>query len=306
MSEASLRAGVRPSARLKRRGVECDWENGRTRARVGADCDLSCETGLVADGNPPAAPVEGSPQMANGDGVRVSRRYAPSGRRHRLRGLAQETEALPEGLRMTGLEDRLRKVVGVTDIVVELGAEGLEGIRVRLSEGAEESEVLEEIRRILVAYGLKSSGRRGRGTQAIPPLELGIEMPLLDEEAPDDGSSRESESGAVSGSLPKATIRPIEGRLVARLEDGYRTVEASAEATPLGATEAMIRVTAEWRGARIPHRIAVDRLDIDGTDVVVLVARRDNDVVSASSVVDPDLAAALAEAAFSIMDRLES
>lgn len=206
---------------------------------------------------------------------------------------------------MTGLEDRLRKVVGVTDIVVELGAEGLEGIRVRLSESAEESEVLEEIRRILVAYGLKATGRRGRGAQAIPPLELGIDMPPPDAEALEDPVLSEPDSEGVSESLPSANILPIDGRLVARLEDGSRTVEATAEATPLGATEAMIRATADWRGARIPDRIAVDRLDIDGTDVVVLVARRDDLVVSASSVVAPDLAAALAEAASAIMDRLE-
>lgn len=206
---------------------------------------------------------------------------------------------------MTGLEDRLRKVVGVTDIVVELGAEGLEGIRVRLSEGAEESEVLEEIRRILVAYGLKATGRRRRGAQAIPPLELGIEMPLPDEEAPGDRIPAEPDSEDLSGSQPSASILPVDGRLVARLEDGTRTVEATAEATPLGATEAMIRATADWRETRIPDRIAVDRMDIDGTDVVVLVARRDDLVVSASSVVAPDLAAALAEAASSILDRLD-
>lgn len=206
---------------------------------------------------------------------------------------------------MTGLEDRLRKVIGVTDIVVELGAEGLEGIRVRLSEGAEESEVLEEIRRILVAYGLKATGRRGRGAQAIPPLELGIDMPPPGEEASEGAVLAEPASENVSDPQPSARILPIDGKLVARLEDGSRTVEATAEATPLGATEALIRATADWRGAQVPDRIAVDRLDIDGIDVVVLVARRDDLVVSASSVVAPDLAAALAEAAAGIMDRLE-
>ncbi len=200
---------------------------------------------------------------------------------------------------MTGLEDRLRKVAGVTDIVVELGAEGLAGIRVRLSEGAEESEVLEEIRRILVAYGLKATGRRNRATQAIQPLELGIDMPSPGEVVP-HGSDPVDTSAP-----PTATILPIDGKLIARLEHGDRRVEATAEATPLGATEAMVRATAEWRGTRVPDRIAVDRLDIDGADVVVLVARRGDLVVSASSVVAPDLAAALAEAATSIMDRLD-
>ena len=243
--------------------------------------------------------------MADGDGIRFVRRHTRPGGRHRVPGLAQAPEACPGGVGMTGLEDRLRKVVGVTDIVVELGAEGLEGIRVRLSEGAEESEVLEEIRRILVAYGLKATGRRGRRAQAIPPLELGIDMPPSGEAGPEDAVLAAPASENVAEPQPSASILPIDGRLVARLEDGSRTVEATAEATPLGATEAMIRATADWRRARVPDRIAVDRLDIDGIDVVVLVARRDDLVVSASSVVAPDLAAALAEAAAAIMDRLE-
>lgn len=165
--------------------------------------------------------------------------------------------------------------------------------------------MLEEIRRILVAYGLKATGRRSRGVQAIPPLELGIDMSTPGGAAPEDPVLTDPGSEEVADSMPSASILPIDGRLVARLEDVSRTVEATAEATPLGATEAMIRATADWRGARIPDRIAVDRLEIDGTDVVVLVARRDDLVVSASSVVAPDLAAALAEAASAIMDRLE-
>lgn len=56
---------------------------------------------------------------------------------------------------MTGLESRLQAVEGVKSIELELGEEGLEGITVRLVEGADEVSVLEGIRRLLVAYGTK-------------------------------------------------------------------------------------------------------------------------------------------------------
>lgn len=210
---------------------------------------------------------------------------------------------------MTGLEDRLRKVAGVTDIVVELGDEGLRGIRVRLTEGAQEGDVLEEIRRILVAYGFKATGRRGRGPVPIPSLELGLEPdpePAKAPEPPAPTADVPPEPAVERRSMPRSVIMPVNGRLVARVTDGYRTVEATAEATPLGASEAMIRATAEWRGSRIPSRIAVDRLDIDDADVVILVARRDESVVSAASVVSGDLAGALAEASASILDRLDA
>ncbi len=56
---------------------------------------------------------------------------------------------------MTGLESRLQAVEGIKSIELELGEDGLEGITVRLVEGADEVSVLEGIRRLLVAYGTK-------------------------------------------------------------------------------------------------------------------------------------------------------
>jgi hypothetical protein len=48
---------------------------------------------------------------------------------------------------MTGLRNRIQAVEGVESIELELGDEGLEGITVRLAEGADEVAVLEGIRR---------------------------------------------------------------------------------------------------------------------------------------------------------------
>ncbi len=263
---------------------------------------------MVAVRKQTAATVERSCEMENGNGLRGTRGTAECLRRHRLRRLAEKT-ATGTGIDvavMTGLEDRLRKVAGVTEIIVELGDEGPRGIRVRLTEGAQEGDVLEEIRRILVAYGLKATGRRGHNASSIPSLELGADSSSSEPESSVHAVVRPpDEPGRTHQPRPTAVIAPINGRLVAKLTDGYRTVEATAEATPLGASEAMIRALAEWRGSRIPSRIAVDRLDIDDADVVVLVARRDDTVVSAASVVSDDLAGALADAASSILDLLD-
>ena len=75
---------------------------------------------------------------------------------------------------MTGLRSRLEALDGVDSIELELGDDGLEGITVRLAEGADEMSVLDGVRRLLVAYGTRSarilaaSGAEVAGTQ--PPV----------------------------------------------------------------------------------------------------------------------------------------
>ncbi|MGH9894109.1 MAG: hypothetical protein ACREA0_19440, partial [bacterium] len=57
---------------------------------------------------------------------------------------------------IAGLRQRLENLEGVASIQLELAAAGLSGIRVTLSEGAEEAMVLERIRAMLVTYGLRA------------------------------------------------------------------------------------------------------------------------------------------------------
>ena len=211
---------------------------------------------------------------------------------------------------MTGLEQRLRDVEGVSDIVIELGEEGLDGIRVRMQEGTDESAVLEEIRRILVAYGLKGSTRRRTSeSPSIPELELEGDtdapgtpnvVDLREPSAPEsaDDSQRRPD-------LPDPAIIPGGDQLTVRLSDGVRVVEAVAEATPLGAADAMIRALCEWKGAAFPSRIAIDRLDIDGTDLVIVVARRNSTASVGSSAIRGSLAVALRDACGHIVDQLD-
>ena len=82
-------------------------------------------------------------------------------------------------------------------------------------------------------------------------------------------------------------------------------VEAVAEATPLGAADAMIRALCEWKGAAFPSRIAIDRLDIDGTDLVIIVARRNSVATVGSSAIRGSLALALRDACSHIVDQLD-
>ena len=211
---------------------------------------------------------------------------------------------------MTGLEQRLRDVEGVSDIVIELSDDGLDGIRVRMHEGTDESAVLEEIRRILVAYGLKGSARR-RVSMSTPVPELELEGDTDTLAAPDVVDLRDQ---AVSEppveprrrpDLPDPAIIPGGDELTVRLSDGVRVVEATAEATPLGAADAMIRALCEWKGAAFPSRIAIDRLDIDGTDLVIVVARRNSTATVGSSAIRGSLAVALRDACAHIVDQLD-
>lgn len=213
-----------------------------------------------------------------------------------------------DGTDMTGLEQRLRDVEGVSDIVIELSDEGLEGIRVRMHEGTDESEILEEIRRILVAYGLKGSTRKKSTTSTrIPELSLeGDTDPAVASD--DDRRSPEPledfHPAPVSGP-PAPAIIPGGDRLTVRLSDGVRVVEAVADATPLGAADAMIRALCEWKGTAYPSRIAIDRFDVDGTDLVIIVARRNSTAAVGSSVIRGSLAEALRDACSHTVDQLD-
>lgn len=209
---------------------------------------------------------------------------------------------------MTGLEERLRSVNGVSDIVVELSDDGLEGIRVRMHEGTDESQILEEIRRILVAYGLKGSTRKKSGTSGapVPPLALGDDHDLdLATVAEGEASSPSQERQSESIGLPNTVIIPAGDQLTIRLQAGSRVVEASSDATPLGAADAMVRAMCDWKGTGYPSRIAVDRLDIDGVDLVIIVARSGSNAAVAASPIEASLAVALRDAAHQVVEQFK-
>lgn len=185
---------------------------------------------------------------------------------------------------MMGLEDRLRRVSGVADITVELGEEGLESIRVRIDEGTDEATVLDEIRRILVAYGLKS--RKS-------------DRPLIDSDTP-------RSLGASEGPLrPRITVGPRGDGLYVRLTEGERIVERLGERSPIGVAQAMIQAVATWRGVDSPTRVALALDELDETPVVTMLARRDGRTSVAAASCAVSLAGGMYQAAGGVLAGLD-
>jgi len=187
---------------------------------------------------------------------------------------------------MTGLEDRLRGVAGIVGLTIELGEEGLEGIRVRLEEGVEEAEVLEEIRRILIAYGLKPRSFDG-ATGRLP-------LPEILPDAPETPLSPE----------PHVIMRGVGDRVEVRLSDDHHEVVKSADASALGSAEAMVRAVAEWFSFPLPSRVAVSRIKLDGADVVAILLRRDGAAAAAAGHSPEGLVQALYRSARSALETL--
>jgi hypothetical protein len=177
-----------------------------------------------------------------------------------------------------GLEDRLRRVDGVADLTVELGDEGLESIRVRVNEGTDEASVLDEIRRILVAYGLKS--RKQVVTDRVVGGVVGAA------EGPD---------------RPRITVGPKGDGLYVRLTDGDRIVERVGERSPIGLAQAMVQAVAEWTGEESPSRIALALDELDDTPVVTMLARREGRTAVSAASCAVSLAGGIYQAASEIL-----
>lgn len=149
---------------------------------------------------------------------------------------------------MGGIEERLRNIEGVGDIQLELGDEGLQSIRVTLSEGGDEAEVLDEVRRILAAYGLRSR-RDLRRVWARPGSTLG--------------------PGSVSPTLPEepsVSVRRVEEGLEVEARLGERVIVRREPATPTGAARAMAAAWSALHGGAAPH--------VDGAGVAAVGAHR--------------------------------
>ena len=184
---------------------------------------------------------------------------------------------------MTGLEERLRKVQGVADLTVELGEEGLESIRVRVDEGTDEASVLDQIRRILVAYGFRSR------------------KPERSSDGSEDGLV-----GSAEGPIrPRITVGPRGDGLYVRLTEGERIVESTGERSPLGVAQAMVQAVAEWRGSLSPWRLSLALDELDTTPVVTMLARRDGRTAVAAASCAVSLAGGIYQAALGVLSELD-
>ena len=234
-----------------------------------------------------------------------------------------------------GLEDRLRTVDGVASIRVELGDEGVDAIKVEVTPGADEAGVLEEIRQVLVAYGLRSRrpgwklGSR-RTSPAIvasvsggPPTTGSSEQPTLvaDQDRLTEPTAildlTDAADGPSTGAPAQADVDPGDGPeeptvkvlqggkgLIISVSANGRSVEASSDISPIGAAEAMAKVVADFHDLQRPDRVAVVMHELDGERVVTLLMRRDGESALAAELAQPMLHDALYRATLTTLKRL--
>lgn len=186
---------------------------------------------------------------------------------------------------MMAMEARLRRISGVADLALELGEQGLTGITVRVHPGVDEGEVLEEIRRVLVTYGLSS---RRAAASVVPRIDPSEERSSM------EGSQPPAEGQRV-------TVEPHEGGLRVLVERGGRRAEAVGEATPDGAAWAMGRVIAELWGLPSPSRCAARRVTVGDDPVVVVVTRLGERAAAGAALVSKSSEEALFEAVWSAL-----
>ncbi len=75
---------------------------------------------------------------------------------------------------MSNLASRLEDLPGVASVIVDLDDADGGGINVRLDAGADEADVMERVRALLVAYGVRSASSRVRVGRASFAAEGGI------------------------------------------------------------------------------------------------------------------------------------
>lgn len=187
---------------------------------------------------------------------------------------------------MIGLENRLRNVVGVERIVVELDDQGLSAIRVSIDAGSDEAQVLEGIRSILGTYGLRGGGRRPSITELpdLTPADLVPDLMVAVERL-------------VHEQRPEISIRPDGlGNLALVLTRGDVAVEEHSDATPAGVTRAMAVAVAKLEGLAPPDRISLLVDLIDGARVLTTLAKQGDRMAAGAAVASTSPAAALYDA----------
>lgn len=174
-----------------------------------------------------------------------------------------------EGL-VNGLAGRLRQVEGVKEVHLDVGEGGIDAIRVRLAPETDEAEVLDEIHRLLAAYGLR--------TRKVPvAVQRGARDPL---------------PAVETGHLTVEAV-PIEGELEVRLRGEGRAVIRRGSPTPEGAVGAMASAVAGWQGRDEPAVGGVSIRRIGDHRVVTVVLEHRDQPRAGASIVDGALEKAL-------------
>ncbi|HEX2154376.1 MAG TPA: hypothetical protein VHL52_10405 [Acidimicrobiia bacterium] len=224
---------------------------------------------------------------------------------------------------MNGLRSRLESISGVEGIELELGTDGLEGITVRLSEGADELDVLEEVRRLLVAYGTRSSrvlatsgAGVGPANGSLEPVESRHEVIDLDE-TPSEMlnatpvtlvSSGETSAAMLTpaGERVELSVTPAGDRSVAKVvyTRGERAVSRQVPSSARAIVQAALDVAAETGGHEPISVIGMNLSAIEGMRVLTVIAGNEGSMpkVSTVSVVESNWPAALLEVSAQILE----
>lgn len=221
---------------------------------------------------------------------------------------------------MTGLKSRLESINGVENIELELGDAGLEGITVRLTEGADELQVLESVRRLLVAYGSASSrvlaasvaevgGSVGESSQTHQVLDV--------DEAPSEMIDSTPVRLVSSGETAAALVTPIGDRIELSITPagdrsaaqvlyirGDRTLSRQVPSSARGIVQAVLDMAAECAGREPITVIGLNLSAIEGMRVLTVIAGNEGVTpkVSTVSVVDSNWPAALLEVTTQILE----
>jgi hypothetical protein len=219
---------------------------------------------------------------------------------------------------VTGLRSRLEALDGVDSIELELGDDGLEGITVRLAEGADEMSVLDGVRRLLVAYGTRSarilaaSGAEVAGSA--PPvshevIDVDAEPSEMVSEPPVTVvSSGEHEAAMVTpeGERIELSIAPAGDRSTSQVvySRGERTVRRQVPSSARAIVQAVIDAAAELAGRDPISVIGLNLSAIEGMRVLTVIAGNHATApkVSTVSVVESNWPAALLEVAAQVLE----
>jgi hypothetical protein len=219
---------------------------------------------------------------------------------------------------VTGLRSRLEALDGVDSIELELGDDGLEGITVRLAEGADEMSVLDGVRRLLVAYGTRSArilAASGAEVASSPPpvshevIDVDAEPSEMVSEPPVTVvSSGEHEAAMVTpeGERIELSIAPAGDRSTSQVvySRGERTVRRQVPSSARAIVQAVIDAAAELAGRDPISVIGLNLSAIEGMRVLTVIAGNHATApkVSTVSVVESNWPAALLEVASQVLE----
>ena len=175
----------------------------------------------------------------------------------------------------TSLANRLQEIPGVAEVAVDLTESG-GGINVRLEPGADEAQVMDRLRSLLVAYGVR--------TPSPPTLNPG-----------------RSERAPLKPTLAvEAEITPINGG--ARVEvssknvKSFRVVAAKPSAIAQGLSDAWCQVL-----GRVP--VEVSRVEVDESGLMTVVVSKGEVESAGSARVDGGWEGALTKAVGTALQR---